>query len=335
MSLEDDDYLSDKFLTETATTVSEPKTYAQRRREVEKLSRLRNEENKKKSNRQLEREARAEGLNRSLFEVQDTGSSKALSMMMKMGFMPGQSLGRPLEDGPSDEQPSQDAPTLSQPTHKTEPLPINEWQGKKGIGSLKRAPSPDTAERLAKMAKMAEASTHQDFRDRAKEEYEERRAEGRLGPAQLTCRTLDEKGGKEFSVLWLNPTKPETFPPDFLDALESHSIDLGIRTKETEPSMRDRLRRQMQKDRLLPLEEGDNSLLGASRNASTSEPQGISSESIEEAIQFLRLQAQDRLQLVLSYLRDRHAYCFWCGVHYENAEEMESQCPGRTEEEHD
>lgn len=31
------------------------------------------------------------------------------------------------------------------------------------------------------MAKMAETSTQQDFRDRSKQEYEERRAEGRLG----------------------------------------------------------------------------------------------------------------------------------------------------------
>ena len=31
------------------------------------------------------------------------------------------------------------------------------------------------------MAKMAEASSQQDFRDRARQEYEERRAEGRLG----------------------------------------------------------------------------------------------------------------------------------------------------------
>ena len=69
--------------------------------------------------------------------------------------------------------------------------------GKKGIGLSKRAPSPDASERLAKMAKMAESREHQDFRTRARQEYEERRAEGRLGPAQRTCTTLDEKAGRE------------------------------------------------------------------------------------------------------------------------------------------
>ncbi|KAK2466347.1 hypothetical protein APHAL10511_001989 [Amanita phalloides] len=327
MPNEDDDYLSDKFLSDAVPTVSGSKTYTQRRKDAEKLSRLKHEKNKRKSRRQLEEESRAEGLSKSLFEAQDAGSSKALSLMMKMGFQPGQSLGKSFETSSSTEQSDQNTPT-PQP-HKTEPLPISEWQGKKGIGSLKRAPSPDTSERLAKMAKMAEASTHQDFRERAKQEYEERRAEGRLGPAQLTCRTLDEKGGKEFSVLWLNPLNAETFPPDLLEALELHSADLSMLGKETVMSLRDRLRRQMQQDKLQPLKEDDDAVL------EPTETRSISLDLIEEAVQFLRLRAQDRLHLVLAYLRDRHAYCFWCGVHYDNAEDLESQCPGRTEEEHD
>ena len=61
----------------------------------------------------------------------------------------------------------------------------------------KRAASPSASERLAKMAKMAEESKHVDFRDRARMEYEERRAEKQLGPAQRTCANLDEKAGRE------------------------------------------------------------------------------------------------------------------------------------------
>ena len=64
----------------------------------------------------------------------------------------------------------------------------------------KRAVSPSAAERLAKMAKMAEEHDHRDFRDRARGEYEERRAEKQLGPAQRTCATLDEKAGREISA---------------------------------------------------------------------------------------------------------------------------------------
>lgn len=77
--------------------------------------------------------------------------------------------------------------------------------GKKGIGlGGKRAASPSSSERLAKMVKIAEDRDDSlEFRDRARQEYEERRAEGRLAPAQRTCATLDEKAGRgvSFSIL--------------------------------------------------------------------------------------------------------------------------------------
>lgn len=52
--------------------------------------------------------------------------------------------------------------------------------GKKGIGLGKRARSPTISERVAKMAKMAEDTSHRDYRDRTRQEYEDRRAEGKL-----------------------------------------------------------------------------------------------------------------------------------------------------------
>lgn len=55
------------------------------------------------------------------------------------------------------------------------------------------------------MAKMAEDREHVSFRDRARAEYEERRAVGRLAPAQRTCATLDEKAG-------IQVRKPPSFP---------------------------------------------------------------------------------------------------------------------------
>ena len=47
------------------------------------------------------------------------------------------------------------------------------------------------------------------------------------------------------------------------------------------------------------------------------------------------MQAADRLQLTLDYLRRRYAYCFWCGTEYENQEDMEQNCPGHEEDDHD
>jgi hypothetical protein len=149
MAEDEDDYLSDKFLVESAS-LSQPKTYAQRRKEAQKQAQIKNDENRLKSRRQREQESREEGLSKSLFErakeEEESGIStgnKALSMMMKMGFKPGQSLGIPKDVGSPaiphevdhdlDEPsagPSRTETSHSATQHKIEPIPINEWMGK-------------------------------------------------------------------------------------------------------------------------------------------------------------------------------------------------------------
>jgi hypothetical protein len=83
--------------------------------------------------------------------------------------------------------------------------------GRKGIGLGKRAPSPTELERLAKVARATEEADEESFRDRSRREFEQRRAEARLGPAQQTCATLDERAGKEVIAKFVE--KYATFPP--------------------------------------------------------------------------------------------------------------------------
>eukprot|EP01130_Rhizamoeba_saxonica_P013351 TRINITY_DN5695_c0_g1_i1.p1 TRINITY_DN5695_c0_g1~~TRINITY_DN5695_c0_g1_i1.p1 ORF type:complete len:177 (+),score=43.07 TRINITY_DN5695_c0_g1_i1:442-972(+) len=40
------------------------------------------------------------------------------------------------------------------------------------------------------------------------------------------------------------------------------------------------------------------------------------------------------IENLLDYLRTTHTYCYFCGVVYNNNEDMESNCPGTTEEDH-
>lgn len=140
---DDEDYLSDKFLVDAAASSSQPKTYAQRRQESLKQSRIKNEQNRLKNRRQREEESREEGLRKSLFEraKQETeGENKALGIMLKMGFKIGQSLGQKEGSPPHEDTPSKDdANDSSEPTerrnissdssHRAEPLPLNEWSG--------------------------------------------------------------------------------------------------------------------------------------------------------------------------------------------------------------
>ncbi|KAJ7276239.1 hypothetical protein B0H12DRAFT_1174595 [Mycena haematopus] len=363
MSDSEDDYLAniDKFLVDSNAT-SAPKTYSEIRKEAAKRSKLKNEQNRIKGRRQREIESRTEGLSKSLFErakeEEDAGlgsGNKALSIMMKMGFKPGQALGKadvldsftqPSQKSLSDEEPtagSSNPDSSSNPKglgHKVEPLPINEWAGKRGIGlGVKRAHSPTSAERVAKMAKMAaDDVSHRNFRDRAKHEYEERRAEARLAPAQRTCLSLDEIAGKTFNVLWLNPNNPDSFPVGLLDALNIRTtLEISPppskqRDRDATVSIEARLRRQMAADTLQPLGALDDDNVKVAVLPTSNE---FSSEVLEETTHFLRLHAPDRLQLVLSYLRDNYAYCFWCGTQYESAEEMARECPGEEEDSHD
>jgi hypothetical protein len=151
MSANDDDYLSDKFLAAPSTSSSAPRTYRQLRQEAQKRSQLKHERNKPKSRRQLELESRESGLSKSLFErAQDEEASgigsgnKALSIMMKMGFKPGHSLGRTGGHDQPAESPSvvestddlspatrqgDSPPPKAHTIHKTEPLPLQEWAG--------------------------------------------------------------------------------------------------------------------------------------------------------------------------------------------------------------
>ncbi|PSR73628.1 hypothetical protein PHLCEN_2v10547 [Hermanssonia centrifuga] len=350
MSEDEDDYLSDKFLSGATTSgTAAHKTYSERRKEAQRLAAIKNEQNRKKTRRQLELESREEGLSKSLFErvkeEESAGQSKALAMMMKMGFKPGQSLGNRNDDAPSEppatrqeqsQPPEQEDPVLAPKPglgHRVVPLPLNEWTGKQGIGSVKRAASPSASERLAKMAKMKDSYDHNAFRDRARQEYEDRRAEGRLSPAQRTCLTLDEKDGREFNVLWLNPNNPETFPEGFLDELDDPELVLSLQKRQPDGSIEGRLKARMQADALQPLTSLEDDTPTASKKAEP-RPISYSEEDVKEAVQFLRLNANDRLELVLDYLRRRYSYCFWCGTQYEDAEDMENNCPGVDEDDH-
>jgi hypothetical protein len=141
MSDDEDDYLSDKFLVDTSaasgssSSKTKPTTYSELRKEAQKKSHLKNEQNRKKS----QKEVREEGLSKSLFEraeeEKETGlssGSKALSMMMKMGFTPGQSLGkRQDEDGP-------DATALREPASRSVGLGSSEETSERDV----RPPAP-------------------------------------------------------------------------------------------------------------------------------------------------------------------------------------------------
>lgn len=132
MSSDEDDYLSAKYLVDVPEA-KPVKTYSQIRKDAQKKGQVKQEQNRIKSRRERELEAREEGLSKSLFErakeEEEAGlgsGNKALSIMMKMGFKPGQSLGNTGkgedDDVQGDRTQSTPGPSSSaEPTHGRTP----------------------------------------------------------------------------------------------------------------------------------------------------------------------------------------------------------------------
>ncbi|KAG8743596.1 hypothetical protein FRC12_015017 [Ceratobasidium sp. 428] len=315
MSDEEEDYLSDKFLAslEAPKPTTGNASYSERRRIAQRESDRKRLEGRIKSRREIEEEARREGLSRNLFEKEmekaaenetkggegqessggGSGASKAMAMMLKMGFKPGETLGR--KDEPvqapheklsesSEPKPVETAETGEKVKsgHLAEPLPLAMWAGRKGLGLGKRAMSPPLggSSKAAKMSAeedAAEKSRNESYRSRARGDYEEKRDEGRLRAALRTCATLDEAHGVKFNVLQLNPTDPSSIPPALYDLLTRVSFDgleeIPLESKShsrvllgnsdfdegagpgADRAIAARLREQMKADSLRPLKE--------------------------------------------------------------------------------
>ncbi|CAK9304472.1 unnamed protein product [Gordionus sp. m RMFG-2023] len=43
---------------------------------------------------------------------------------------------------------------------------------------------------------------------------------------------------------------------------------------------------------------------------------------------------EKKFENIIAYMRTTYNYCFWCGVKYNHFDDMESNCPGLTEDEH-
>ncbi|KZS97507.1 hypothetical protein SISNIDRAFT_472522 [Sistotremastrum niveocremeum HHB9708] len=291
--------------------------------------------------RQLELDARQEALSKSLFErakdEEESGAkpgNKALSMMMKMGFKPGQSLGKTddVVEEPASSSTTTDPATATRSSttapHLIEPLPIKMWAGRTGLGRGKRPLSPGATDRIAKVAKLSEENEKSAYLNRAREDFENRRAEGRLINATRTCLTLDETRDVKFNVLWLNPSQIDSFPEGLLDELQKDpSIQLGRDAKQH------KLRMKLQSLQSLP-DLGDADEVETNRRPASKQTI-FSEEDLEDAKEFCQLPVRLRLAHTVEYLRHTHCYCFWCGTQYNDTTDMEAQCPGPTEEEHD
>jgi hypothetical protein len=242
-------------------------------------------------------------------------TSKGFKMMAKFGFKQGDTLGK-----------SEDA--------RKEPIQVTIKEGRAGIGvesekKRKFREIWDQAERDAKRSKEEEG----DFLEERKQQQKERKAERDLDNAQRTAERLAEQEAEEEQTG---------------DANEKHLADINV-------LWRSRARRRVEREHDRRMKnELNNSLASRLPTLASDEDENDEDSRValghdvtpfytslendlededSELAEFEGLPVNERLQKVLTFLRETYKYCLYCGYQYPDVA-MEG-CPGVTEEDHD
>ncbi|PLB37269.1 putative G-patch domain protein [Aspergillus candidus] len=300
-------------------------------------------------------------------------SNKGFQMMAKLGFKPGQALGKQPtpqpatgEEAGKKEGVEREAQKLAVPLD----LMIKEDRGGIGLDSEKKRKFREEAAEVAKKVKQEEG----DYRDRVRLEREMRRAEAQFHAAQKVAERLDgeAEGEGEGPAAALGSAddgarseqredgdgeKGET-SPDETDAKSKPKTRVKP-TAQINVLYRGLVREREERERAvqarhilqtslpssffpssrLPgyedstLEPDDHEALGNTKPDLSRILEEETEEEDPELDEFNALEPPEKLARVVQYLREKHRYCFWCKYTYET-DEMEG-CPGLTEEEHD
>jgi len=54
----------------------------------------------------------------------------------------------------------------------------------------------------------------------------------------------------------------------------------------------------------------------------------------DEINEFDQLDLESQVEILTKYLRQKHLYCIWCGLAFENENDLEQQCPGDSKDLH-
>lgn len=284
-------------------------------------------------------------------------------MMAKLGFKPGESLGK------RDDTSSGDSDATQRPVQaRSEPLNLifKEDRGGIGLDSEKKRKIREEAEEASKKIKQEEG----DYRDRVREERELRRTEAQVRAAQKVAERLDTEAeeetfdqGKGQEELVVHDEKGDI--PDHGKPREKDSEAPG-RPKHIKPTSqinvlyRGLVREREERERSIQarhalqsslpssffpnprlpgyedvdLEREDKQAQGTKLEPYTATVEQEVEEEDPELDAFNALEPAERLRKLVSYLRDTYRYCFWCKYRYESDMELEG-CPGLTEEDHD
>ncbi|GAA5984462.1 hypothetical protein JCM5350_003369 [Sporobolomyces pararoseus] len=176
-----------------------------------------------------------------------------------------------------------------------------------------------------------------------------KRAFGILKSCRRTLEELDRRQGIEENVMWFDPEELERQEREFKNKRLFEQLDEEVESEEEKEEGDDRkLEKRREKSELDYLRGRSDTVVDdpedeelkreqeefekeKERKEQRIREQGLKKEEKEE---WFAMDVSTRLALTLSYLRHHYHYCFYCGCQYNDAKDLEENCPGTEEEDH-
>ncbi|KAI5366134.1 putative G patch domain-containing protein [Septoria linicola] len=302
---DEDDYLNMTFEEAPAKKETSLQRTARLKKEALERGKVRSKaERVEEENRKLE----------TALATEIDSSSKGAKMMAKMGFKGG-ALGK--TEGA-----------------RTRPIEVQVKEDRGGIGmenDRKRklreaAEAMDVKEKKVKL-------TAEEYRERNRQEVEQKRGEGQMWSAMRTLEGFETDGSAPTEEAGASG-KGANGKPSTAAKMPLQSINVLWR-----PLVKQRLEKERDRRMRFDLDQSLSRHLDYTQNdddedlAYGDEVEEELDEEDTELQEFEALPVTERLQKVLTYLREKYHYCFWCKYRYADEKAIED-CPGLTEDEH-
>ncbi|KAH7722385.1 G-patch domain containing protein [Aphelenchoides avenae] len=293
--MSDDDYMSEDFLAQ----LQDVKPSIAANRAQQRMLRIHanrdaaeNHQRSVPKKHEIEKQKLEEGLSKPL-----DSQSKGFSLLAKMGYKPGMSIGKKKE---GDEGIK-------------EPIPIQMKTGRMGLGgeTHEKEKQKERCEmhlqRMHMQAKMNEVLAD-DFRQRKRGRTVQKQVIGDILKTRKACQELDVRQGREL---------PEEYW--FWPIYAAKASEEPTSTTRSDPK---RLR-------LVKSESDEDDERKYHYSNGKEAPPEIQFEDFDED------ELIERLETITTYVRRTHFYCIWCGCAYESADELSDHCPGSTRQDHE
>lgn len=178
-----------------------------------------------------------------------------------------------------------------------EPIKVDLKTGRQGIGmdSLMKKRAHEQEEEEARKRVNVDSEEYRNMMATRKRESQL----GRFVHASVSiCEKLDEEADVKSNILWTLKLCQEPAKEEEEQVQEERLHDDGDKEEEA---------KKEEKEELYPKED------------------------VQE-LQSLKL--EDQLEKLTTYLREKYFYCFWCRAKYNDQEDLDTNCPGLTEDDH-